>query len=59
MADLKQLANDTVVLPTLRDRLRLRVKESDKSKLGIIKQYFKIMITVTCVFLYHGVLYDV
>lgn len=31
MADLKQLANDTVVLPTVRDHLKLRIKESDKS----------------------------
>ncbi|XP_023702117.1 fasciclin-1 isoform X3 [Cryptotermes secundus] len=31
MADLKHLANDTVVLPTVRDHLKLRVKESDKS----------------------------
>jgi hypothetical protein len=36
MADLKQLANDTVVLPTVRDHLKLRVKESDKSKLNAI-----------------------
>jgi hypothetical protein len=34
MADLKQLANDTVVLPTVRDHLKLRIKESDKSKLS-------------------------
>ncbi|GFG33414.1 hypothetical protein Cfor_04085, partial [Coptotermes formosanus] len=31
MAELKQLANDTVVLPTVRDHLKLRIKESDKS----------------------------
>jgi hypothetical protein len=37
MADLKQLANDTVVvLPTVRDHLKLRIKESDKSKLNAI-----------------------
>lgn len=36
MADLKHLANDTVVLPTVRDHLKLRVKESDKSKLNAI-----------------------
>lgn len=34
MAELKQLANDTVVLPTVRDHLKLRIKESDKSKLS-------------------------
>jgi hypothetical protein len=34
MADLKQIANDTVVLPTVRDHLKLRIKESDKSKLN-------------------------
>ncbi|XP_021919036.1 fasciclin-1 isoform X2 [Zootermopsis nevadensis] len=31
MADLKRLANDTVTLPTVRDHLKLRIKESDKS----------------------------
>ncbi|XP_069675634.1 fasciclin-1 isoform X4 [Periplaneta americana] len=31
MADLKQLANDTIVLPTVRDHLKLRIKESEKS----------------------------
>lgn len=31
MAELKRLANDTVVLPTIRDHLKLRIKESDKS----------------------------
>jgi hypothetical protein len=36
MADLKLLANDTVVLPTVRDHLKLRIKESDKSKLNSI-----------------------
>jgi len=34
MADLKEMANDTVVLQTVRDHLRLKVKESDKSKLN-------------------------
>jgi hypothetical protein len=34
MADLKQLANDTVVPPTVRDHLKLRIKESDGSKLS-------------------------
>jgi hypothetical protein len=32
MADLKEMANDTVVLPTVRDHLRLKVKETDRSK---------------------------
>jgi hypothetical protein len=36
MADLKQLANDTVVLPTVRDHLKLRIKETDKSKLNSV-----------------------
>lgn len=34
MADLKELANDTVVLQTVRDHLKLKVKETDKSKLS-------------------------
>jgi len=34
MADLKEMANDTVVLPTVRDHLKLKIKESDKSKLS-------------------------
>lgn len=31
MAELKEFANNTVVLPTVRDVLKIRVKESDKS----------------------------
>ncbi|KAJ9587143.1 hypothetical protein L9F63_019331 [Diploptera punctata] len=31
MAELKKLANDTIVLRTVRDHLKLRIKESDKS----------------------------
>ena len=35
MADLKEMANDTVVLPSVRDHLRLKVKEGqDRSKLS-------------------------
>jgi len=32
MADLKEMANDTAVLPTVRDHLKLKIKESDRSK---------------------------
>lgn len=32
MADLKFMGNDTIVLPTLRDSLHLRVKEIGKSE---------------------------
>lgn len=32
MADLKALGNETIVLPTIRDALAVRVKEDDKRK---------------------------
>lgn len=32
MADLKRFANESVRLPTVRDTLNLRVKESEKSE---------------------------
>lgn len=31
MADLKEMANDTAVLPTVRDHLKLKIKESDRN----------------------------
>jgi hypothetical protein len=34
MADLKEMSNDTVLLPTVRDHLKLKIKESDRSKLS-------------------------
>lgn len=34
MADLKEMANDTEVLPTVRDHLKLKIKESDRGKLS-------------------------
>lgn len=45
VSDLKLLANEThpFVLPTSRDPLRLRVKESDKSKLLIILSHYKLL----------------
>lgn len=36
MADLKVIANETVQLPTVRDHLKIRVKESAKSKFHVI-----------------------
>lgn len=32
MADLKAMGNDTIVLPTIRDALAVRVREDDKRK---------------------------
>ena len=47
IAELKRLGNESFTLPSLRDQLKLRLKESDQSKLTqILSAYFHLTLKI-------------
>lgn len=52
MADLKALGNETIVLPTIRDALAVRVKEDDKRKWNTVLYKYYAYIMYLCSVLY-------
>lgn len=49
MADLRSMGNDSIVLPTIRDALTIRVREEGKRK---YLPMFKCLFECCCVFFY-------